>query len=110
MPRTAGKYRYRVTIEKYNATTNVWATYGYAWAMIEQTGGEHYSDDDKTISTREYTVRTPYNPSLTIGTTGYRFNWTVQSGTRYLYIHQVNSDDATMKEESIFECTETASD
>ena len=107
MPRTAGKYRYRVTIEKYNAAGNVWGTYGYAWAQITQNGGELYTEDDKTKATREYTVNTPYNPSLTIGTTGYRFNWTVQGAARYLYIHTITADDATMNEESIFDCTET---
>ena len=110
MPRTAGKYRYRLTIEKYNATGNVWATYGYAWARIQQNGGDWYTEDDKTRATREYTVNTPYNPSLTIGVTGYRFLWTVQSANRYLYIHTITSDEATMNEESIFECTERIGD
>jgi hypothetical protein len=107
MPRNAGKYRYRVVIEKYSASTDVYETYGNAWAKIEVTGGELANDEDKTKGTRSYTVSTPYNPSLTIGTTGYRFNWTVQSATRYLYIRWIDNDSMTFQEESIFQCEET---
>jgi len=107
MPINAGKYRYRLVIEKYNSTTNAWATYGNAWAAIEVTGGELSNEAEKTKGSRTYTVSTPYNPSLTIATTGYRFNWTVQSGTRYLYIHFIDNDSATFAEESIFTCEET---
>ena len=104
MARTAGKYRYRLTIEKYNSTTNVWATYGYAWAMVRVTSTSYNPGDNETKSIREYEVLTPYNPSLTIGTTGYRFKWTVQSADRYMYIYGVDNDEATFNEESIFIC------
>lgn len=108
MPRDAGKYRYRLTIEKYNSTTDVWAAYGYAWAKIRMTSSSLINDEDGTRSEREYLVMTPFNPSLTIGTTGYRFAWTVQSVTRYLDIYGVDNDEATFKEESIFSCSEVA--
>jgi len=106
MPRTAGKYRYRLTIEAYNATTDVWATYGYAWARIVVTATSLDNDERKTKAYREYEVRTPYNQDLSIGTTGYRFKWTVQGANRYLYIYGHSNDEATFEEESVFECSE----
>ena len=102
----SGKYRHYLTIEKRNATTNVWATYGYAWAQIDVTGGELANESEQTKAQRTYTVRTRYNPSLTIGTVGYRFNWSVQGATRYLYIHFTDSDSATFSEEDTFQCSE----
>lgn len=108
MPRVAGKYRYRLTIEKYNSTTNLWPTYGSAWAKVRVTSTSYDPGDMGTKSIREYEVQTPYNPSLAIGTTGYRFKWTVQGADRYLYIYGVDNDEATFNEESIFLCSEDA--
>ncbi len=106
MARNAGKYRYRLTIEKRNATTNVWATYGYALAKIRMTSNEMIDDEKGTKAIREYDVMTPYNPSLTIGTVGYRFQWTVQGATRDLYIYGVDTDEETFQDESMFTCSE----
>jgi head-tail adaptor len=107
MPISSGKYRYRVAIQKYNATTDVWDAYGNAWAKVTGTGSDMFNDEEMTKATRSYEVRTRYNPSLTLETTGMRIAWTVQGATRYLYIHGVDADEATFNEESIIDCTET---
>jgi head-tail adaptor len=103
----SGKYRYRVVIEKYNATTNLWATYANAWARIEGTGSDMFNEENRTKATRDYEVRTRHNPSIALETTGMRIKWEVQGATRYLYIHGVDNDAATFLEESIIQCTET---
>ena len=105
MPRESGKYRYRLAIQKYNGTA--WIAYGNAWATVEVISTELSNEEEKTKGQRAYEVKTPYNPSLTIGTTGFRFSWSVQGATRLLYIHGVDTDEKTFLEESIFTCMET---
>jgi head-tail adaptor len=93
-----GKYRYRVTIQSYNATTNAWGTYTSAWAMIDQTGADQVADGDTPHTLNSYTVRIRFQPSKTI-TTSMRISWTTNSVAKLLYINGVQVDAATMKDE-----------
>jgi len=101
----AGKYRYRLTIQSYNATTNVWGTYTSAWAMIEQTGATQQTDGDTAHTVNEYIVRMRYQSSKTI-TTSMRCSWSLNSVTRLLYINGVQQDMDTQKTETILSCVE----
>ena len=100
-----GKYRYRLTIQSYNAATNAWGTYTSAWAKIEQTGATQTTDGDTPATVNEYTVRMRYQSSKTI-TTSMRLSWTHNGATRLLYINGVQQDTDTQKAETILSCTE----
>ena len=100
-----GKYRYRLTIQSYNATTNAWGTYTSAWAMIKQTGATQTTDGDTSATVNEYTVRMRYQPSKAI-TTSMRCSWSHNGVTRLLYINGVQQDTDTQKAETILYCTE----
>ena len=104
-----GKYRYRITIQSYNATTNAWGTYTSAWAMIETSNaGAIVNPSDGAIqSTRQYQIRFRYQSSKTI-TTAMRVSWTINSVTRLMYITGIEEDPATMKSETILSCDEVS--
>jgi head-tail adaptor len=101
----AGKYRYRITIQSYNATTNAWGTYTSAWAMIEQTGADQVADGDTPHTLNTYSVRMRFQPSKTI-TTSMRISWTTNSVAKLLYINGVQADAETQKTETILTAIE----
>jgi head-tail adaptor len=104
-----GKYRYRITIESYNAITNTWGTYTSAFAQIDiSNSGTVINPGDGAIqSTRQYQIRFPYQSTKTI-TTKMRVSWTVHGSARLMYITGIEEDPSTMNMETVLSCDEVS--
>jgi head-tail adaptor len=101
-----GKYRYRITIQSRNNTTDVWSTYTSAFAAITTNNADAVIAEDGSLqTTRQYTVRMRYQSTKTL-TTRMRIAWTVHGATRYLYISGIEEDADTMNAETVLTCDE----